>query len=77
MSVNSMGSTTSGSSRREHDEANKRTERRKQRGLMQWKPARNAAFATDGAKFGLKKLQRKFAGGLSGREPNVETETGQ
>lgn len=76
-SVNSVGSTTSGPSDREHNKANKRTERRKQRGLMQWKPARNAAFAKDEAKFGLKKLQRKFTGGLSGREPKVETETGQ
>jgi hypothetical protein len=76
-SVNSTGSTTNGSSGREHDKANKRTERRKQRGLMQWKPARNAAFAKDEAKFGLKKLQRKFTGGLGGREPKVETETGQ
>jgi hypothetical protein len=76
-SVNSVGSTTGGSSDREYNKANKRTERRKQRGLMQWKPARNAAFAKDEAKFGLKKLQRKFTGGLSGREPKVETETGQ
>jgi hypothetical protein len=76
-SVNSVGSTTSGSSGREHNKANKRTERRKQRGLMQWKPARNAAFAKDEAKFGLKKLQRKFTGGLSGREPKIETEMGQ
>jgi hypothetical protein len=75
-SANSVGSTTDGSSDREHNKANKRTERRKQRGLMQWKPARNAAFAKDETKFGLKKLQRKFTGGLSGREPQVETETG-
>jgi hypothetical protein len=77
-SINSsVGSTMDGSSDHEHNKANKRTERRKQRGLMQWKPARNAAFAKDEAKFGLKKLQKKFTGGLSGREPKVETETGQ
>jgi hypothetical protein len=77
-SINStVGSTTDGSDDREHNKANKRTERRKQRGLMQWKPARNVAFAKDEAKFGLKKLQKKFTGGLSGREPKVETETGQ
>lgn len=69
------GNATDGSDNREHNKANKRTERRKQRGLMQWRPVRNAAFAKDEAKFGLKKLQKKFTGGLSGREPRVETET--
>jgi hypothetical protein len=68
------GSNTDGSDDRDHNKANKRTERRKQRGLMQWKPARNAAFAKDEAKFGFKKLQKKLTGGLSGREPQVETE---
>ena len=72
-----VSSTTDGSDDREHNKANKRTERRKQRGLMQWRPARNAAFAKDEAKFGFKKLQKKFTGGLSGRQPQVETETGQ
>ena len=68
-------SATDGSNEREHNKANKRTEQRKQRGLMQWRPARNAAFAKDEAKFGFKKLQKKFTGGLGGREPSVETET--
>ena len=56
------------------DKANKRTEKRKQRGLMQWKPVRNLAFAKDEMKFGLKKVQKKITGGLEGREPGVETE---
>ena len=68
-------STADGSDDREHNKANKRTEHRKQRGLMQWKPARNAAFAKDEAKFSFKKLQKKLTGGLGGREPSVETET--
>lgn len=56
--------------------ANKRTEQRQQRGLMQWRPARNAAFAKDEAKFALRKLKKKVgAGDLTGREPDVETET--
>ncbi|EEQ84909.1 C2 domain-containing protein [Blastomyces dermatitidis ER-3] len=58
------------------NKANKRTEHRKQRGIMQWKPARNAAFAKDEASFALKKVKKKFTGGLTGREPSVETEVG-
>lgn len=34
----------------------------------------NLAFAKDEAKFSLKKVQNKMTGGLSGREPDVETE---
>ncbi|KAI4102452.1 MAG: hypothetical protein L6R37_004391 [Teloschistes peruensis] len=56
--------------------ANKKTEKRKQRGLMQWKPVRNLAFAKDEAKFSIKKVKNKMTGGLGGREPSVETETG-
>lgn len=55
---------------------NKRTEQRKQRGLMQWKPARNMKFAADEGKIGLRKLKNKLTGGLEGRQPGVETETG-
>ena len=54
---------------------NKRTEERKQRGLMQWKPARNIKFAKDEGKLGLRKLKNKLTGGLDGRQPGVETET--
>ena len=60
--------------KKEMDKANKRSEKRKQRGLMQWKPVRNLAFAKDEMKFGLKKVQKKITGGLEGREPGVETE---
>jgi hypothetical protein len=56
--------------------AGKRAEDRKHRGLSQWTPARNVKFAKDETKIGLKKLKSKFTGGLSGREPGVETEAG-
>lgn len=46
---------------------------RKQRGLMQWKPMRNIAFAKDEAKFAIGRTLKK--GSLSGRQPDVETET--
>lgn len=55
---------------------NKRTEERKHRGLMQWKPMRNLKFAKDEGKIGLRKLKNKVTGGLDGRQPDVETETG-
>ncbi|KAF2100055.1 hypothetical protein NA57DRAFT_75559 [Rhizodiscina lignyota] len=55
---------------------NKRTEERKERGMMQWKPARNIKFAKDEGKIGLKKLKSRLTGGLDGRQPGVETETG-
>ena len=52
---------------------NKRTEERKHRGLMQWKPARNIVFAKDQGVLGVKKLTKKVTGGLEGRQPGVET----
>lgn len=55
---------------------NKRSEHRKQRGMMQWKPARNAEFVKNEARFALQKVKKKFTGDLSGREPDIETETG-
>ena len=51
---------------------NKRDLHRKQRGLMQWKPMRNLAFAKDHAKFMVRRTIRKAS--LSGRKPDVETE---
>lgn len=57
------------------DKADKRAENRKQRGLAQWKPARNMQFAKTEGRFGLNKLKKRFTGGLDGREPGVETET--
>jgi len=46
---------------------------RKQRGLMQWKPLRNMRFAKNEAKFAVKRTLK--VGSLSGRQPDVETET--
>ena len=71
---NENGSETS-RSKRDVNAANKASERRKHRGLMQWKPVRNAAFAKDEAKFAVKKAVKKMTS-LDGREPDVETETG-
>ncbi|MCJ1313286.1 hypothetical protein MMC25_006963 [Agyrium rufum] len=62
--------------RKSINKTNKKSEKRKQRGLMQWKPVRNMAFAKDEMGFGIKKLKKKMTGGLGGREPDVETETG-
>nr|OQO15690.1 hypothetical protein B0A51_16999 [Rachicladosporium sp. CCFEE 5018] len=67
---------TNGSNDKEGNKANKRTEERKQRGLMQWKPARNLKFAKDEGKIGIRKLKNRLTGGLDGRQPGVETETG-
>lgn len=71
-------STYEGSPRgsRDTNSQNKRTEERKQRGLMQWKPARNVKFAKDEGKLGLRKLKNKMMGNMEGRKPDVETETG-
>jgi Ca2+-dependent lipid-binding protein len=65
--------TTGSSASGDVNKANKRTEQRKQRGMMQWKPARNAKFAKDQGKLGLKKLKSRITGGLDGRQPGVET----
>lgn len=45
---------------------------RQHRGLMQWRPLRNAQFAKDEAKFAVRRVTRM--GALSGRQPDVETE---
>jgi C2 domain len=63
-------------SKRESNKLNKDAEKRKHRGLMQWKPARNAAFAKHQAQHGINRIKRRFSGSLGGREPGVETETG-
>lgn len=63
-------------SAKDSNRQNKRTEERKQRGIMQWKPARNLKFAKDEGKIGLRRLKNKVTGGLDGRQPGVETETG-
>lgn len=71
--------TSNGSGKPKTDKAtkkaNKRTDERQQRGLMQWKPARNVVFARDEAKYALRRVGKKFTGDLTGREPDVETET--
>jgi hypothetical protein len=51
---------------------NEKALHRRHRGLMQWKPVRNAAFAKDEVKFGIKKMKNKMS--LKGRDPDVETE---
>ena len=63
-------------SEKKREKANKRSEKRKERGMMQWKPMRNAAFAKDEAVFAMKRVKHRMTGGLGGREPGVETETG-
>ena len=68
--------TDDAGSRKSTDKANRKTEHRKQRGLMQWKPVRNAQFTKDQAKFALGRVKKRFTGGLEGRKPDVETETG-
>lgn len=65
--------STMSTSSKEVNKQNKKTEVRKQRGLMQWRPARNAKFAKDEGKLGLRKLKHKITGGLDGRQPGVET----
>ena len=50
----------------------KATLHRKQRGLMQWKPMRNVAFAKNETKFAIRRTMNK--GSLKGRQPDVETE---
>jgi len=75
MTQDANGSPISRRDKKYYEKQNKRTERRKQRGMMQWKPARNAAFAADEAKIGIKKIGAKMGmGGLKGREPTVDTE---
>jgi hypothetical protein len=69
-------SQASGVSKGSVNRANRRSEQRHQRGMMQWKPARNALFAKHEAQFALQKLKKKVGvGDLTGREPDVETET--
>ncbi|EFX06372.1 c2 domain containing protein [Grosmannia clavigera kw1407] len=45
---------------------------RKHRGLMQWKPMRNIAFAKDEATFAVRRALK--VGKLEGRTPDIETE---
>jgi len=61
---------------KEINRQNRNTEHRKHRGVMQWKPVRNLKFAKDQSIIGARKLKGKITGGLDGRQPGVETETG-
>jgi hypothetical protein len=73
MSTTDSNGTTGSLSKKDVSRQNRRTEERKQRGLMQWKPARNARFAKNQGMLGLSKLKKKLTGGLEGRQPGVET----
>ena len=64
------------STTKDTEKTNKKTEQRKQRGLMQWKPMRNAQFTKDQAKFALGRVKKRMTGSLEGRTPDIETETG-
>ncbi|KAK5136321.1 hypothetical protein LTR08_003694 [Meristemomyces frigidus] len=68
------GTADTNQSERDVNKQNKNTEQRKQRGLMQWKPARNLKFAKDEGKIALRRIKGKMTGGLEGRQPGVETE---
>jgi hypothetical protein len=74
-SLPSKGFTAGNSTKGKVEEykSNKKDLHRKNRGLMQWKPIRNIAFAKDEAKFMVRRTIRKAS--LAGRSPDVETET--
>lgn len=65
------GTTDTVQSQKDVNKQNKKTEERKQRGLMQWKPARNLKFAKNESIIGMRKLKGKIIGGLDGRQPGV------
>ena len=67
---------SSSRSTKDINKQNKKTEERKQRGLMQWKPARNLKFVKDEGLIGVRKLKNRMTGSMEGRQPGVETETG-
>lgn len=76
-SVMSGGSGGSGSSKNplkalKDYRSRSRDLHRQQRGLMQWRPMRNAQFAKDEAKYAVRRVTKM--GSLSGRQPDVETE---
>lgn len=72
-SIQNNNETTTSSKKSVKHKADKKDLHRKQKGLMQWKPMRNLAFAKEEAKFAVKRTMRKAT--LQGREPDVETET--
>ena len=64
-------------SQKDINRQNKRSVQRKHRGLMQWTPVRSIKFFKDEGVLGVKKLKGKLTGNLDGRQPGVDTETGQ
>lgn len=62
---------TGAQSQKEVNKQNKKTEERKHRGMMQWRPARNLRFAKNEGIIGMRKLKGKITGGLEGRQPGV------
>ncbi|KAF2090300.1 hypothetical protein K490DRAFT_63175 [Saccharata proteae CBS 121410] len=73
---NTTSTADSSKSEKDVNRQNKRTEQRKQRGLQQWKPARNMKFAKDESIIGMRKLKNRLTGKMEGRQPGVDTETG-
>ncbi|KAK1761112.1 putative meiotically up-regulated protein [Echria macrotheca] len=76
-SMDSQASTASKSSKNpikqlKEYKSRSRDLHRQHRGLMQWKPIRNVAFAKDEALFAARRLKK--VGSLNGRTPDVETE---
>ncbi|KAF7546532.1 hypothetical protein G7Z17_g8377 [Cylindrodendrum hubeiense] len=73
-SQKSNGSTSSMNPIKKYKDYRERSRdlHRKHRGLMQWRPLRNAQFAKDEAMFAVRKV--KNLGALDGRKPDVETE---
>ncbi|KAM5470646.1 hypothetical protein MauCBS54593_003687 [Microsporum audouinii] len=66
--------TTEERRRRIGNKENRRSEWRKHRGVMQWRPARNVVFVKHEATFAMKKVKDKFMGDMTGREPDIRTE---
>ena len=76
MTAGTGNTNGSGDTSKDVNKQNKKTEERKQRGMMQWKPARNLKFAKDEGIIGIRKLKNRMTGDLQGRQPDIETETG-
>ena len=72
--IDGMANGDSKQAEKAREAVNKKSEKRKQRGMMQWKPVRNMVWAKDNTKVKLSKVKRKMTGGLGGREVDVETE---
>jgi hypothetical protein len=72
---NSDSGTVNGqASAHESSKDRKKSLHRKHRGLLQWRKIRQGIFLRDEMHYALDGVRRKLTGGLSGREPGVETE---